>query len=208
MENERRLEQERSRIARDLHDDVLNQLTVLALNVDQSASPDFEQNYTKVISSIRQMINGLRPAMLNYGLRAALEELTDGLSDRAGEDVRVIMEIPPSNVRYEPRIEEYIYRIVQQASENALKHAQASTIRIWGALEPERVVLNVDDDGVGFAYREQMNFDQVQANRRFGLTGMVERAKLIGADLRIETTLGRGTHISVIWPQEKQPGML
>jgi signal transduction histidine kinase len=203
-----RHEDERASLARDLHDDVLNQLTVLAMNVDQSASPDFEQNYRKVISSIRQLINGLRPAMLNFGLHAALEELADELSDRAGEDILVSMEIPPTNIRYELRIEEYIYRIVQQAGENALKHAQASTIRIWGALEPERLALNIDDDGIGFSYREQMDFGQLQANRRFGLTGMTERAKLIGACLRIESMPGRGTHISVIWPQEKGARML
>ncbi|OGO37342.1 MAG: hypothetical protein A2W35_02610 [Chloroflexi bacterium RBG_16_57_11] len=194
-----RHEEERIKLARGLHDEILNRLYVLSMNVDRHASPSFQDHYQTVTDRLREIISDLRPAMLSYGLRPALEELTDELSERAGDDVMIVLDLPPSDARYEPKAEEYLYRIVQQACENALRHSHSSTIRIHGILDPGQVSLTVEDNGIGFADMEQLKFDRLLANRHFGLAGMHERSAIIGAELRIDGTLGGGTQVSVVW---------
>jgi two-component system sensor histidine kinase DegS len=114
-------------------------------------------------------------------------------------DVEIIMDIPPSELRYDPKVEEHLYRIVQQAGENALRHAHAKTIRFVGKLEPKRITLIIEDDGIGLAGEDQLDFDRTIANKHFGMVGMFERAALIGADLQIKSVPGQGTRVSIDW---------
>lgn len=202
--NIERHENERANLARDLHDEVLNQLAVLSMNVNQRAAPNFQENYQAITTRLRQMVSGLRPAMLDYGLHAVLEELLDGLTERAGDNVAIQLDLPPTEVRYDPRIEGHLYRIVQQASENALRHAHARTIRIHGQLEPDRVNLVVEDDGTGFPARKRLDLTSLLADRHFGLVGMHERAALIGAEVQIDSVPKRGTRVSVSWSAEER----
>ena len=195
-----RHEQERSGLALDLHDDVLNQLAGLSMKMDEKTAPDFEEDFQAVTSRLRQMIQGLRPAMLNYGLAPALEDLADELSTRSDNDTGIQAEITcSSSARYDTKVEAHLYRIVQQACENALRHAQASSIHIHGRCDPEGVQLSVQDDGIGFSDPDQMDFSQLLADKHYGLANMFERAALIGAELQIKSSAGRGTQISVTW---------
>jgi signal transduction histidine kinase len=133
---------ERTNLARDLHDDILNQLAALSMKIDtHDLSGDFQDNFQVLTTHIRQIISGLRSTMLTYGLGSALEEFVDELSERAVNGLVLKMDLPPSEIRYDPKVEEHLFHIVQQAGENAFWHAHAATIRIGGMLEPGRVNL-------------------------------------------------------------------
>lgn len=200
-----RHETERTHLALILHDEVLHLLAALSMVIDTSeASAQFEQAYQAVTDRIRQLITGLRPAMLTYGLGAALEELADDLSNRAGGVVAVECKVDDSQARFTPHVEQYLFRIVQQACENALRHAQAQTIRITGTITSAQVMIVVADDGVGFAAGHSLDLTSLLANKHFGLVGMHERAEIIGADLQVESEPGKGTRVSVRWRPKAQ----
>ena len=194
-------EVERNRLALELHDDVLGQMALLKMNMsDITASPRFDQAYQTVTERIRQIVNGLRPTMLSYGLRPSLDELADE-TPPAGSNISVKIDVPSSEIRYPLMVELHVFRIIQQAFHNALQHACAKTIRITGKLEPDLVDLVVEDDGIGFATGERLDLIGLLANKHFGLAGMHERAALIGAEMTIESCPGMGTHVRVLWAQ-------
>lgn len=196
----RRQEEERQRLALELHDQVLNQLAVLAMTVDEnSAGPQFAEAYQVATTRIREIIAGLRPAMLNYGLRAALEELADEAIDQAGDRLQVVFEAPASDVRYPQQVELHLYRIIQQACQNALRHSQAKTIRIHGQILPASFDMSVEDDGIGFETGANLDLAWLLSHRHFGLAGMLERAALISAEVRLNSSPGKGTQVRVVW---------
>ena len=195
-----RQEMERSHLARELHDDVLNQLGILYMSVDERLAGDqFTEAYQTSVTRIREIISGLRPGMLMYGLRFALEELTEETATQVGGDIAIQLEIPSSDSRYPPDVELHLFRIVQQACQNALKHSQAQCIYLRGELDHGLVELIVEDDGVGFMAGEHLDLARLLANKHFGLAGMHERAALIGAKMQIDSTPGKGTRVRVIW---------
>ncbi len=200
--NIERHEEERIRLSSDLHDEVLNQLAVLSMNMGSRHSPVIEEQLQEINDRLRRVISGLRPAMLNYGLRAGLEELVDEISERTRDGVVVRLEIPASQVRYEPRVEGHLYRIVQQATENAVRHSGGLLIRIYGDLIPESASLVVEDNGTGFPDVDNLDFEHFLAHRHFGLARMFERAAIIGSDMRISSVPGQGTRVSVDWPSK------
>ena len=91
------------------------------------------------------------------------------------------------------RIEAGVYRIAQEAMVNVLQHAEASHVKIYLVMDPERVTLSIEDDGIGF------DPNQIP-NERFGLIGLNERANLLGGDLQIQSSFGDGTNIIVNVP--------
>jgi len=194
-------EEERSALARKLHDDVLGQLAVLSTQSTTTNSPEFQENYQLVTSRLRGMVTNLRPAMLQYGLSYALEECVDELSLRLEDWSSITLEVPRSDARYDPKVEEHLYRIVQQACENAIRHAQADHIRVFGTLDSNRVHLTIEDDGVGFDL-DKLDFNTLLIEKHFGLAGMFERADLIGTDLKFDSNPGEGTKISISWSPE------
>jgi signal transduction histidine kinase len=109
-----RQEAERAQLARDLHDEILNELGVLAKSPSAA-----ERNYARIVQRVRQMISDLRPVMLNYSLGTALEQRGDDLAERAGPTVSIRVELGDSSPRYPAHVEEHLFRIVQQACENA-----------------------------------------------------------------------------------------
>lgn len=197
-----RYEAERASLAWDLHDNVLSQLAILKTKAEESAvSPNIIGSTAELIARLRETIKGLRPPMLDYGLYVALGALADDLTERLENTVMVVLELAESDARHDPQVEQHLYRIVQQACENALRHARARTVRIRGRLEPERVDLTVEDDGIGFAAGDKMDLALLIAQKHFGLAGMYERAALIQAQLRIDSAPGQGTQIRVTWSQ-------
>jgi signal transduction histidine kinase len=198
-----RHELERQRLAHELHDDLLNDIATLALLIpDTDAALEVERSFQALIQKIRHLITGLRPAMLTYGLYAALEELTDDLSDRFGVSLAVRFDIAPSEARFPIRVEQQLFRIIQQACENALRHARTEDLYVYGAIQTNRVSVTVSDHGVGFDLGQDIDWAQLQQDKHFGLIGMYERAKLIGADLQIQSQPGQGTTVSVQWASQ------
>jgi two-component system sensor histidine kinase DegS len=178
-------------LARDLHDEILNELGVLA-NQSPSAA---ERNYARIVQRVRQMISDLRPVMLNYGLGTALEQWGDDLVERAGPTVSIRVELDDSSPRYPAHVEEHLFRSVQQACENALRHAQPTTLTIAGELSPSAVRLSVHDDGIGLPGHMWPDLNALLEGRHYGLVGMQERAALIGARLAPDSPPGQGTRV-------------
>jgi two-component system sensor histidine kinase DegS len=101
-------------------------------------------------------------------------------------------------------VEQNLYRIVQEACENALKYARAGAINITGELSPDKVEIRVADDGVGFKDEISLKLDEMVANKHYGLAGMHERADLIGAAIRIDSQPNQGTQIHVLWENKEE----
>lgn len=193
-------EHERANIARELHDEVLGQLGAMVITLSDQTSPDVTmENYQFLINRLRQTIQGLRPPMLSFGLRAGLDQLVDDLSDRHGNQSRIVIEMPSSDARFDPEAELHLYRIVQQACENAIRHAQANAIHIHGFVEPNIVVLTISDDGIGFDAKSHLEVADLLSQKHFGLAGMMERAALIKAEVNISSIPGKGTTVSLRW---------
>jgi two-component system sensor histidine kinase DegS len=192
-------------LARGLHDEVLNELASMAMRAgDLQVTPDVIESYQLLTTYLRSVINDLRPAMLAYGLGPALNELIDQLSDRVVEEIVFQIDLPGNDVRYAPQVEQHVFRIVEQACENALRHAQAKIIRIDGDLEADRIRLVVKDDGRGSSILEKIDLNVLLIAGHYGLVGMFERAAIIGAELRFRSDPEIGTLVEITWGNEPE----
>jgi signal transduction histidine kinase len=92
-----------------------------------------------------------------------------------------------------------LYRIAQEACQNALRYAHAQTIQINATFTPTTIEVAVIDDGVGFVTETNLRLDEMVANKHFGLVNMLERAKLIDAEISIESKPRQGAKVQVRW---------
>jgi signal transduction histidine kinase len=127
--------------------------------------------------------------------------LADAISERENDAVEIQLDIPQSEARYDSHVEQHLFRIVQQACENAIQHARAKTIRIQGYLDQAHLSISVIDDGAGFA-GNSLTLDQLLIQQHYGMVGMYERAALIGAELKIDSAPGAGTQVRVYWTSD------
>jgi signal transduction histidine kinase len=203
--NINRYEQERLRLARDLHDIILNELAALPIRSDAPLfSSTFQQAYDRVSEQLREIVQDLRPAMLTFGLKLALEAFVEHLKERNQGSAEIVIDIQAEGeCRYPLVVENNLYRIVQEACENSLRYARAKTLSISGSLAEQRVELRVEDDGIGLDSGLSLKFNDLQASRHYGLAGMHERASVIGADLSIRSQPDRGTQIQIIWSSKE-----
>lgn len=193
-------EEERARIARDLHDEVNQSLTGLLLRLEaarEAAPPELEgeiaetkalanQAMTELLSLARQ----LRPTALDdLGLAAAL----GGQVDRLAAEIEASLEVVGDFSDLGDDAQLVVYRVAQEALTNAARHSRAGKVLVrLRRTEAGAVVLDVADDGGGFA------FDQAEGG--LGIAGMRERALLIGAELTIESRPGAGTTVRLVVP--------
>ncbi len=200
-------EDERRRIAREMHDQFGEQLTALGLRIrmlkEAAAGSDdlstqieaLEQVAQRLDQDVDHLVWELRPTALDdLGLRAALANYIQDWSLR----VRVSAELHTTGLtteRLASEIETTLYRIAQEALNNIAKHARAAHVEIILERRADLVSLIVEDDGVGF---DTAGMDGER--RGFGLLGMQERAALVGATLQIESSPGEGTTIFVRMP--------
>jgi signal transduction histidine kinase len=138
--------------------------------------------------------------MLNYGLVHAFSQLADELRAKSSE-VEISLSFNSNEESYEKKVQEHIYRVVQQAAENALEHGKAQLISISGTLQPNAIDILVEDDGAGFRLKGN-DLAHLLETKHFGLAGMSERAALIGARLQIHSSPRRGTRVSLTWRQK------
>ena len=198
-------EQERQRVARDLHDTLGQQLTGLRLKLEGlkshykgkpamvKALDEIQNQALQIDKEVSFLAWELRPTALdNLGLRNALGNYVVGWS----KNYKIPAEFHTASLRKKrlaPEIEINLYRIAQEALNNVLKHASASNVEVMLEYGEGDVVLVVEDNGVGFdaAARSKPN----KQGRGLGLIGMRERAALLGGTLEIESAKGKGTTV-------------
>ena len=189
-------ELERRRLARELHDQTGQELTsvLLGLKAVEEAKSDAER--AEALAGVREQVVGtlhdvrriaveLRPKALDdFGLVAALERLRETFSEQTGMRVDLESQI---RERLPTHVETALYRIVQEALTNIVKHAQASAVSIVLARKANVVTAVIEDDGRGF--------NLAGTREGLGLLGMGERLALLGGKLKIESSHGAGTTI-------------
>jgi PAS domain S-box-containing protein len=195
-------EEERRRIAREMHDQFGELLTALARRIEMlreacAGTPEFGP-HVEGLSRLAQQLDRdvdhlvweLRPTALDdLGLRAALANYVQDWATRVG----IRAELHTSGLlddRLAPDVETTLYRIAQEALTNIAKHSGAASVDVILERRPDHVLLIVEDDGVGFDMAAVRS-----ASEGFGLLGMQERAALVGATLEIESAVGKGTTV-------------
>jgi len=197
-------EEERKRLARELHDDTIQTLVVAKVDLDAVADEvhpaatrarleKVKAILEATIDSVRRFSRDLRPALLDdLGLMSAVEWLVDDLRGRTGIEAQLHTSGEPR--RLEPKDELRLFRIVQEALHNAERYAEASAVEVCVDFG-EDVRVTVSDDGRGFDTSRA--FHDRESARGLGLLGMRERAKLSGASLSIESEPSAGTSVTV-----------
>lgn len=194
-------EEERRRIARELHDETTQQLTVLAMQLGLAAPRDAHTEdllgraralVATMIDDIHRVIFDLRPSMLDdLGLLPAVQAYA---SKRLGAPgVQVSCEFPPAPPALTPELTTALYRVAQEAISNIARHARASAVMIACTIDDHHVVLEIEDDGAGFDPARVAQ--PKETGEGLGLLGMRERLALVGGQLDIESEPGRGTRV-------------
>jgi signal transduction histidine kinase len=196
-------EQERARLARELHDETGQALTSILLGLKaledavdtddaRASTSTLRDLVVSTLQEVRRLAVELRPAALDdFGLVAALDRLADTIREKTGVEVEV--EAHLGDTRLEPFLETTLYRIVQEALTNVVKHADARRVSISVVRKDGSISAVVEDDGRGF---------DVEGARddALGLLGMRERVGLVGGRISIESTPGVGTTLAVEFP--------
>src|ERR1035441_5622030 len=204
-------EAERTRWARELHDDTLQSLGNLRLVLaaaQRSGEPGsmaaaVSQAMSQLesdITNLRTLITDLRPATLDQlGTEAAIRALADRLT-RSGLELDVSVDLAyeqgRAQTRHIPELETAVYRIVQEALTNATKHGHAKRAIIEVTEDDRTVHATVRDDGTGF--------DPTHETEGFGLLGMHERAQLLGGTLAVDSSPGNGATVTVSFPVHRR----
>jgi two-component system sensor histidine kinase UhpB len=195
-------EEERARVARDLHDEVNQSLTGLLLRLEaarEAAPPTLEPELaeTKALANqaMRELLSlarQLRPTALDdLGLAAAIA----GLVDRLGEgEMETAIDVSGNFSDLSDDVQLVVYRVAQEALSNAARHSGAANVNVTLRRGAAGVELDVADDGRGFAFAE--------SERGLGIGGMRERALLVSGDLTIESRPGAGTVVRLRVPAE------
>ena len=203
---ERVRENERAQVARDIHDNLAQLLTALKMDLTQLASrlsldqvlAASIQDMTKLVDqaseSVHRVIMQLRPVMLDdLGLAAAVEWHAHEFEKRTGIATALDI-IPDEGIELDVDRSMALYRILQEALTNVIRHAKASSIRIRLEQKPDEVILEIADDGRGITK------DQLSDSRAFGLIGMRERILALNGTIEIGPGKNSGTRICVRLP--------
>jgi PAS domain S-box-containing protein len=208
-------EDERRRIARDLHDQIGQTLTAVKMNLHTiqglcatpEATPRIKDNIDAVdeaLRLVRDLSVDLRPPLLDdLGLATALCWYVDRYSQRVGVATEIKIELPNQNERFSRELETACFRIAQEALTNVVRHARAKLVSLRLTRKETVLEMEVQDDGVGF--------DLAALRRRapraatLGLLGMQERAHAAGGEVEIHSTISKGTRIRFTVPLEDSP---
>ncbi|MCC6729429.1 MAG: GAF domain-containing sensor histidine kinase [Chthonomonadales bacterium] len=202
--------EERNRMAREIHDTLAQGLTGILLQLEaaeEAVADDPRETGRRIgrarelaresLAGARRSVWALRPrALERSGLAEALARLVATASH--GARLRVTFAESGSRRELPPDVEDDLLRIAQEALSNALRHAGATTVRLELRYETAGTVLRVRDDGRGF------DAERAGGGSRFGLVGMRERARRIGADFQLRTAPGNGAEIAVRVPLARE----
>ncbi len=198
------VEKERQRLSAELHDEIGQALTTLKIQAELlleefQGSPEqaqklmgFSQGLSEAIEKLREIAQGLRPPVLDkLGLEAAITRLLEECQGKGRMNVRYFFRGLES--RLSPELELGVYRIVQEAVTNVLKHAQAGQLS-GKRHSPQSISITIEDDGAGFLSSGELTSAGV------GLLTMRERAESLGGSLWVESVVGSGTCVSAELP--------
>jgi len=198
------IEEERSRIAREIHDEFGQQLTGMKMGLvtlEEMAANNREMcaivheiqtQLDEGIGALRHIANELRPAILDkLGLAAAIEWLLSDFEKKTGAHGYLYMAQKGRLKIIDKNLSINIFRICQEAVTNVIKHAMATILQIFVKVKDSQLHINISDNGRGMPGRDQ------HMPLSMGLLNMQERAALIGAELSIESTPGKGTIIEI-----------
>lgn len=203
-------EEERKRIARELHDDTIQSLIALSRRLESLSTSgehlseaasryirDLWEQTDDTIQRVRRFSKNLRPSILDdLGLLPTLEELTADLNRQAG--LRADFEVVGQRRRLSSEVELTLFRVAQEALTNVRKHAQATHVLTRIEVSDGLVQMTVQDNGKGF--RPPAFTESRTTESELGLIGMHERVRLLGGTLVIESALGQGTRVIVSVP--------
>ena len=186
------MEAERSRIAADIHDDALQELTMLGWRLDASGDKQGAASAREVADRLRAILGDLRlPILDDLGTGPALEWLVERVGRLAGGEVRLERS---DQVRPPPAVELAFFRVAQEALSNAVRHGQPPiVVRYWTS--PSGASLSIDDAGPGINATEAAS----AGAGHFGLLNMRQRAEQIGALLDIRRWPTGGTRVTMEW---------
>ena len=196
-------EEERRRIARDLHDEVNQALTAILLRLEavKQIAPDELRDEiaetsalaNQAMEELLRLARQLRPSALDdHGVAAAVQSQAKRFADQTGLEVRFRTRGEPSRLTEDQEI--VLYRVAQEALSNVAQHSGASGLAIDLVADDGQVTLRIRDDGIGF---DPGNDEHA----RTGLAGMTERARLVGGRLDLTSSMGQGSVVTLRFPE-------
>ena len=200
-------EEERRRIARELHDDINQRLALVAIDIGnmlstpstmttqaQKTIQSLNQRLAKISDDVRRMAYKFHPSILDdLGLTAALKQMADEWSEKTGIETVVVGEAMADPL---PRdVASCLYRVTQESLANIMKHARAARVEVELTCDGQEITLSIQDTGVGFDLK-----DAQTRHSGLGLVNMRERVRSVQGRLDISSEQGRGTCISVHIP--------
>ena len=204
------IEEERARIAREVHDELGQSLTALKLDLIWLQGMSYRrkgpyalklqsmsQLLDDTIKLVREVSSELRPRLLDdFGLIAAMESALKEFSTRTG--VKCAVFFNPDDINVQKDIATAICRVFQEALTNIARHAEATEVKVKLSLVQEQLNLSIEDNGKGIA------MDKISSPRSLGLIGMRERMNYFGGNMQISSEMGKGTRITVTIPVKKE----
>lgn len=201
-------EEERKRIALEIHDELGQLLTALKMDIAllrmrSGADPevaqctnDMRQLVEKTIGVVRQVTANLRPAALNLGIVPALEWLLEDFGQRTG--IAYELNFTGGEIALDDTRATAFFRIVQESLTNVMRHAEASSVSVSLWRDGGALRLEVHDDGRGFDY------EAVRHGPSFGLLGIRERVRVLGGTLSVDSGPGRGSTVAISIPRAQE----
>jgi signal transduction histidine kinase len=185
-------EEQRKKVARELHDSVLQNLFFIKQRLfkyDPEASSIVDQS----ISMIRQTIKAQRSILLDRGLMLAIQDLISHMKKLGDDKIAIFWHnFLEEEIILSDEIATSLYRIVQESLTNVLKHSMAERAVVSARKKDDLLEIRIEDDGVGM-----MGDNNIHLGHHYGLLGMQERASMIGAEISISSEPGVGTTILV-----------
>lgn len=203
-------EEERSNIAREIHDELGQQLTVLKMDISwlnkkiENPSDKVKERLDELISmvdntvkSVRRISSQLRPSMLDdLGLPAAIEWHAQEFGKRSG--INVETDISTGDVKFPGKVSITVFRVFQECLTNVARHAKATKVKVSLAVNEDNLNLCINDDGIGFLT------SGIENKKTLGILGMKERVQIIHGKYEINSMPGRGTIVKVSIPLQNQ----
>ena len=199
-------EEERTNVAREIHDELGQILTVLKIQISLlgkriiNIQPDFEEKISSIlklidtsVNSIQKICAKLRPQILDeLGLFAAIEWQTQEFSERTG--ITCNLTIPKHELKLSPEIKTTVFRIFQETLTNIVRHSNANWVQIKLVWDAKNLILSIKDNGKG------ITINQINDSKSLGILGMKERASILGGRFEIKNSMGSGTVVKLVLP--------